>query len=49
MDLGWVGMTQVKSEEVRTSKWTSRWISRRNTGGYYRGDLRECFMEFKVF
>ena len=22
MDLGWVGMTQVWSEEVRTSRWT---------------------------
>ena len=33
MDLGWVGMTQVWSVEVRTSRWTSRWTSSRTTGG----------------
>ena len=30
MDLGWVGMTQVWSVEVRTSRWTSN----RTTGGH---------------
>ena len=29
MDLGWVGMTQVWLEEVRTSRWTSS----RTSGG----------------
>ena len=33
MDLGWVGMTQVWSEEVRTSRWTSSWTSSRTTWG----------------
>ena len=33
MDLGWVGMTSVWSEKVRTSRWTSRWTSRMTTGG----------------
>ena len=33
MDLGWVGMTQVWSVEVRASWWTSRWTSSRSTGG----------------
>ena len=42
MDLGWVGMTQVGSEEVRTSRWTPRlqWD--------YRGDIREYFNESKI-
>ena len=31
MELGNVGMTQVWSEEVRNSKWTSRWTL--STGG----------------
>ena len=33
MDLGWVGMTQVGSEEVRTSRWTPRQRSSGTTGG----------------
>ena len=33
MDLGWVGMTSVWSEKVRTPRWTSRWTSSRTTGG----------------
>ena len=33
MDLGWVGMTQVGSEEVRTSRWTLRQRSSGTTGG----------------
>ena len=33
MDLGWVGMTSVWSEKVRTSRWTSRWTSGMTTGG----------------
>ena len=33
MDLGWVGMTSVWSEKVRTSRWTSRWTSSMTTGG----------------
>ena len=33
MDLGWVGMTQVGSEEVRTSRWTPRKRSSGTTGG----------------
>ena len=41
MDLGWVGMTQVGSEEVRTSRWTPRkWE--------YTGDIREYFNESKM-
>ena len=32
MDLGWVGMTQVGSEEVRTSRWTPRQRSSGTTG-----------------
>ena len=28
MDLGWVGMNQVWSEKVRSTKWTSRLTSR---------------------
>ena len=33
MDLGWVGLTQVGSEEVRTSRWTPRQRSSWTTGG----------------
>ena len=33
MDLGGVGITQVGSEMVRTSRWTSRPQSRGTTGG----------------
>ena len=33
MDLWWVGMTQVGSKEVRTSKWTQRQRSSVTTGG----------------
>ena len=33
MDLGWVGITQVWLEGVRTSRWTSRWTSSRTSGG----------------
>ena len=33
MDLGWVGMTQVGSEEVGTSRWMPRQRSSRTTGG----------------
>ena len=33
MDLGWVGMTQLGSEEVRTSRWTPRQRSSGTTGG----------------
>ena len=33
MDLGWVVMTQVGTEEVRTSRWTLRQRSRWTTGG----------------
>ena len=33
MDLGWVGMTQVGSEEVRTSRWTPRQRSSGTTEG----------------
>ena len=33
MDLGWVGMTQVVSEEVRTSRWTPGQRSSGTTGG----------------
>ncbi len=33
MDLGWVGMTKVGSEEVRTSKWTPMQRSSGTTGG----------------
>ena len=33
MELGWVGMTQVGSEEVRTSRWTPRQRSSGTTGG----------------
>ena len=37
MELGWVGMTYVWSEKVRTSRWTSRWTSSRGTGGTTEG------------
>ena len=37
MDLGWVGMTSVWSEKVRTSRWTSRWTSSMTTGGTIGG------------
>ena len=37
MDLGWVGMTKVWSEKVRTSRWTSRWTSSMTTGGTIGG------------
>ena len=33
MDLGWVGMTQVGSEEVRNPRWTPRKRSSGTTGG----------------
>ena len=33
MDLGWVGMTQVWSEEVRTSRWTSSMTTGGTIGG----------------
>ena len=33
MDLGWVGMTQVGSEKVMTSRWTPRQKSSGTTGG----------------
>ena len=33
MELGWVGMTQVGSEEVRTSQWTPRQRSSGTAGG----------------
>ena len=33
MDLGWVCITQVGSEEVRTSRWTPRQRSSGTTGG----------------
>ena len=32
MDLGWVGMTQLWSEEVRTLRWSSMWTSSWTTG-----------------
>ena len=35
MDLGWVGMTQVGSEVVRTSRWTPRQRLSGTTGGDY--------------
>ena len=46
MDLIWVGMTQVWSEDVRNSRWTSRWLSSRTTRG--TSDIREYFRESKV-
>ena len=33
MDLGWVGMTQIGSEEVRTSRWSPRQRSSGTTRG----------------
>ena len=33
MDLGWVGISQVGVEEVRTSRWTPRHRSTGTTGG----------------
>ena len=33
MDLGWVGMTQVGSEEARNFRWTPRQRSSGTTGG----------------
>ena len=39
MDLGWVGMTQVGSEEVRTSRLTQAEI---------KWDYREYFNESKI-
>ena len=46
MDLGWVGMTQVRSKEVRyqdfqvDAKAEIKWD--------YRGDIREYFNESKI-
>ena len=34
MDFGWVGMTQVGSNKVRTSRWTPRQRSSGTTGGH---------------
>ena len=43
MELGNVGMTQVWSEEVRTSSWTSRWTSGGTTGGTSGSTLKSLF------
>ena len=43
MNLGWVGLTQVGSEEVRTLRWTSRWTSRGTTGGTSGNTLKSLF------
>ena len=35
MDLGWVGMTQLGSEEVKTARWTSRQRTTGTTAVHY--------------
>ena len=50
MDLGWVSMTSVWSEKVRTSRWNSMFQVdiKYDYRGDYRGGIREYFRESKV-
>ena len=48
MDLGWVGMTQVGSEKLRSQDFQVHFKAKARVKWDYKGDIKEYFNETKI-